>query len=87
MNVTAFAIFINNIIILGRVKFSIKGIFNTPLGAPARKDNQEPKKYQTTDFIKSLYANKAGTVSRPPDRRQGELIVNFKLHFNLENVF
>ena len=77
MNVTAFTILINNIIILGRVKFSVKGIFNTPLGAPARKGNQEPKKYQTTDFIKSLYANNPGTVNRPSDRRGGGLIVDF----------
>jgi len=87
MNMTTFAIFINNVIVLWRVKFSIKGIFNTPLRTPAHKGNQEHQKCQKRDFIKSLYAHEVGSVSRPSDRRRGKLVVIFKQHFNPGNDF
>ena len=42
MNMTAFAIIINNIIILYSAEFPIEGAFNTPFGAPGHQNNQEP---------------------------------------------
>jgi hypothetical protein len=53
MNMTAFAIIINNIIIFCGAEFSIEGVFNTQIGAPAHDNDQEPGKYQATDFIES----------------------------------
>jgi hypothetical protein len=42
MNMTAFAIVINNIIIFYGAELSIESVFNTPLGAPAHDNDQKP---------------------------------------------
>jgi hypothetical protein len=42
MNMTAFAIIIDNIIIFCGAEFSIEGVFNSPFGAPAHGNDQEP---------------------------------------------
>lgn len=83
MNVTAFAVFINNIITLGRGELPIKGIFNTPLSAPARKDHHEPKQCQAMDFIQSLCVKDA-CPKRKHSYRWGEFFVSFRRHFNPE---